>query len=158
MKANKLKARGLAKKLLKTCNIYQAPINLGTVIHQLKLNVLKINLPEIQGFDAQIDYEANLITLNTSHAYVRKRFTLAHEIGHHVLGHKDIQPEFDLESKDPREVEANYFAAELLIPFDWIKKDSRIIGATTKELAEKYKVSEDAMGWRLYKSDALLVG
>ena len=63
--------------------------------------------------------DGGVIFVNAGEALVRQRFTLAHELGHHVLGHESvIDPSADLEgwSNDPREVEANRFAAELLAP------------------------------------------
>jgi Zn-dependent peptidase ImmA (M78 family) len=49
----------------------------------------------------------------------RKRFTAAHELGHHVLGHAnrtdDARSLSDF-SRDPKEVQANSFAAEFLMP------------------------------------------
>jgi Zn-dependent peptidase ImmA (M78 family) len=49
----------------------------------------------------------------------RQRFTLLHEIGHHVLGHTArVENEADIGSgaKDPNEQQANYFASEFLVP------------------------------------------
>jgi len=62
-----------------------------------------------------------------------------------------------LNSKNPKEIEANMFAAELLLPFEWIKSDMRSGRVGIKQLARKYWVSEEAMGWRLFQSDALLL-
>ncbi len=93
---------------------------------------------------------------NESDPSVRKRFSVAHEIGHLLLGHPGQNSSFDLESKDLFEVEANLFAAELLIPYDWIKKDLSGFNTNIKDLSLRYWVSEAAMGWRLFKSDALL--
>lgn len=62
----------------------------------------------------------DFVGINADHHPVKQRFTLAHELGHVRLGH---QPRIDLaedlfgpRSNDPQEVEANYFAAELLAP------------------------------------------
>lgn len=93
---------------------------------------------------------------NGSDSTVRKRFSVAHEIGHLLLGHPGQDNLFNLESKNPFEIEANLFAAELLIPFDWIKNDLKDLNVNIKDLAFKYWVSEEAMGWRIFKSDALL--
>jgi Zn-dependent peptidase ImmA (M78 family) len=59
------------------------------------------------------------ILVSASIALVRQRFTLAHEYGHHVLGHGslvDDERTLDDYSRDPKEVQANYFAAEFLAP------------------------------------------
>ena len=52
-------------------------------------------------------------------AAVRQRFTLAHELGHHRLGHGlsvDSPAALAGGSHAPHEVQANAFAAELLVP------------------------------------------
>lgn len=65
------------------------------------------------------------IGVNSSHADTRRRFTIAHELGHYLL-HKQLSHVFvdavyfrDQESSDGtmlHEIEANAFAAELLMP------------------------------------------
>jgi Zn-dependent peptidase ImmA (M78 family) len=61
--------------------------------------------------------ELAILMVNTSLALVRQRFTLAHEYGHHVLGHDPVvDVTIDARSGDPREVQANQFAAEFLMP------------------------------------------
>jgi Zn-dependent peptidase ImmA (M78 family) len=58
-----------------------------------------------------------VILVNSSTHPVRARFTLAHEYGHHRLGHRAaVDRVIDTGSRDRREVEANQFAAELLVP------------------------------------------
>ena len=60
-----------------------------------------------------------VVFVNGDEALVRQRFTLAHELGHHRLGHDsvlDSADAFSVWNRDPREVEANTFASELLAP------------------------------------------
>jgi Zn-dependent peptidase ImmA (M78 family) len=58
-----------------------------------------------------------VIMVNSSPHPVRVRFTLAHEYGHHRLGHGvAVDRVIDTGSRDRREVGANQFAAELLVP------------------------------------------
>jgi Zn-dependent peptidase ImmA (M78 family) len=60
--------------------------------------------------------------VNRRQAVTRQRFTVAHEFGHHRLGHRDlklIDTQADIagaHATDAREVQANAFAAELLAP------------------------------------------
>ena len=60
------------------------------------------------------------IFVNGSMPTVRARFTLAHEYGHHVLKHGlSIDKVINIAGKQPaKEVEANSFAAEFLLPLE----------------------------------------
>lgn len=95
----------------------------------------------------------------------RKRFTIAHELGHFVL-HKETKPFFvdknesimyrDADSSTGefrREREANAFAASLLMPKSFIEKAIKQSPKKTDDivnyLAKKFKVSEQAMNFRL---------
>ncbi len=70
---------------------------------------------------------------------LRRRFTLAHEIGHLILRSRitEHQPHFAFDSDD-REEEAlcNAFASELLVPTPWILEDFRKSGVNAKSLVE----------------------
>ena len=108
-----------------------------------------------------------VIGVNSKHSETRQRFTIAHEIGHLVLHaiSTDEPVHFDeifmrrdpksAEGSDWKEMEANLFAAELLMPAQMIAHDVSALHATTSEevlisrLAEQYEVSEQAMGIRL---------
>lgn len=148
--------RKQAKTLLRECNITEPPTNLATILRHLNINTNKINLPQKLSFNAVIDNENGILIFNGAHPYVRRRFSVAHEIGHCVLGHCKNPHHFDLDSSDPEEIEANLFASEILLPFDWLKKDIRT-GLNVDMIGEKYKVSTIAVGWRLSNSDSLLL-
>jgi Zn-dependent peptidase ImmA (M78 family) len=107
-----------------------------------------------------------IIGVNSVHHVTRQRFTIAHEIGHFLL-HKGKEVHIDRDLKahvnwrnpeaqrvvDPEEVEANRFAAELLMPYDMLIKDVGSIDADDendlRELANKYVVSLQAMTIRI---------
>jgi len=72
------------------------------------------------------------IVVNGGHPVVRQRFSIAHEIGHFVLGHSEIDVDHGVEAifgddADSYDVgpdverEANAFAIELLVPRAWAK-------------------------------------
>lgn len=71
-----------------------------------------------------------LIIVNSSQSLVRQRFSVAHELGHLLIpwhaGHMHIDAEDDPEIIDylrqGAEAEANRFAAELLLPAEWISQ------------------------------------
>ena len=64
------------------------------------------------------DGASGVIVVAGKDAATRRRFTLAHELGHHCLGHgsRADTDETLLNDKDRREVDANQFAAEFLAP------------------------------------------
>lgn len=96
----------------------------------------------------------------------RKRFTIAHELGHLLLHdgeevHVDKQFRINLRSptsskaEDVEEIEANAFAASLLMPLSYLKADLQGVGididdvARIEALAKRYRVSSQAMTYRL---------
>lgn len=107
-----------------------------------------------------------VIGVNLLHKTNRQRFTIAHEIAHLVLHqHEDFhidegfpigfRNEISGLAVDPKEIEANQFAAELLMPLDWLVKDIRERNLdfesedSLEELAQRYGVSVQAMTIRL---------
>jgi Zn-dependent peptidase ImmA (M78 family) len=55
--------------------------------------------------------------VNGAHHVVRQRFTLAHEFGHHHMGHSPrVESTQGMGSADTQEVQANSFAGEFLAP------------------------------------------
>jgi Zn-dependent peptidase ImmA (M78 family) len=95
--------------------------------------------------------------VNSQQAPVRQRFSVAHELGHFVLHHRD-QHFIDygvpaaVDGKTPgynweHERGANRFAAELLMPADLVRSDAKTTSLT--RLARRYEVSQEAMGFRL---------
>jgi Zn-dependent peptidase ImmA (M78 family) len=120
-----------------------------------------------------------LIVINALDSEIRQRFTLAHELGHFFLHkNKDVYVDrainlnvsfikYRRKTKvyDPEEAEANAFAAELLMPKKLISKDFMRLYSVFEEslgkvqklqidfiikaLAEKYKVSLEAMRIRI---------
>jgi Zn-dependent peptidase ImmA (M78 family) len=146
-------ARESARKLLREAGVERPPVLLGPLIDFIskntRLTVQSWNFPkEIDGVHL-VEGENVVIGYNENSGYFRKRFTIAHEMGHMLLGHLAYTEKVDFYTKDPTDIEANQFAAELLIPLDFIKKDFAE-NKNLKEIALKYKVSEEALGWKLY--------
>lgn len=111
---------------------------------------------------------APLIVVNSRNAVVRQRFTLAHELGHLLMHSKSLYVDRPLSVKfrdsqsslaiDPEEIQANQFAAALLMPQTWVIRDADEVLARQQaasdehlieELAKKYRVSPQAMEFRL---------
>jgi len=87
----------------------------------------------------------------------RQRFTIAHELGHYFKGHladktlfRDSLQNFNLDNYDIYEVEANNFAADILMPKDKIDFLLYKEGITSiEEMAHLLRVSQTAMMYRL---------
>jgi Zn-dependent peptidase ImmA (M78 family) len=113
------------------------------------------------------DNDRVVIGVNSTHPYSRQRFTIAHEIGHLVLQHKgELFVDHVVMRRDSRsgqaidkqEIEANQFAAELLMPEDLVLQSAKRsyesnVPLTPEELvgqlAKEFKVSPQAMEYRL---------
>ena len=67
-----------------------------------------------------------MIALNSSHPASRRRFTLAHELGHIVLGHEATVTVDEHESKT-LEAQANAFAGEILMPAADARRELRSV-------------------------------
>lgn len=114
-----------------------------------------------------------VIGVNSLHHPNRQRFTIAHEIGHLVM-HRDmisehvhVDKQFRVLMRDSKsstgteeiEVQANQFAAELLIPssmFDPTKIIASDIDddAPLDELAKKFRVSKQMLEYRIRNSNS----
>ena len=93
-----------------------------------------------------------IIVINPSLPRTRLLFTLAHELGHFLM-HRWYQPSFFCtriygQSTDPKERQANVFAAELLMPLDKIKHFAKL-GLDIKKTARCMGVSEEALKYRI---------
>ena len=142
-KPRKVFAKSLANELVEDIDFLEPPISLKKVIEHLqgkhKIEILMHDTGEnISGFIAY-DYdegiEYTIIAVNENHGWFRKRFTIAHEIGHFLLGHKG--------SPIPRniqETEANIFASELLLPKKFFNIDCKN-NLDIKKLKERYRVN-----------------
>lgn len=107
-----------------------------------------------------------VIGVNRNQALVRRRFTVAHELGHlllHETGDVHVDRGFRIflrdshsrEGVDQHEMEANRFAAELLMPIEFLGDDlatRQFDFADDKQLralAKRYGVSTQALAIRL---------
>ena len=114
---------------------------------------------------------AAVIIVNRDHHPNRQRYSIGHELAHHFLNHEGEREHVDWqftvlrrdgkssEGTDANEIEANFFAANLLMPKEFLRSDvaqlARFNGeaalgeADIKRLARHYEVSPLAMSYRL---------
>lgn len=166
----------IARKANKlTCDVLAAPVefeNLEVAFLPVSVEYSLEEMPDdVSGF---ITYKHGkyFIVVNENHPETRRRFTQAHELGHYVLGHladthllidskkesqfKLYRSEFHSNAEYAKEREANIFAANLLMPERLVIEeiqstvyDEMDLPTVIESLSEKFKVSKEAMYYRL---------
>lgn len=144
LKPNVGGARRIARKLLKDADVLEVPVSLQKVLDYVKdqqnLDVVKYDFGDKISGMLVILGDSATIGVNSEHSWVRRRFTIAHELGHLYMGHT-----CDGQAKNSnREIEANQFAAELLIPLAFVRSDFAV-QHDLEILAKKYMVSKEAL-------------
>jgi Zn-dependent peptidase ImmA (M78 family) len=107
-----------------------------------------------------------LIFLNGDQPAVRLRFTLAHELGHHWMKHGRMVDSVQSLNDwgDPKEVEANAFAAEFLVPKEAVRRfideheEGKVSLDLVVRLAWRFGISAKAALIRLHTADVLPTG
>ncbi|MBW7916342.1 MAG: ImmA/IrrE family metallo-endopeptidase [Trueperaceae bacterium] len=137
------------------------PVDPKRVAARLGVHVIEApSTPEDLAGALIVRNSAATILYNGGHPDTRQRFTIAHELGHLMMHTRADQDQVlfrdDRSSKgtNPREIQANAFAAALLIPEDDISKlvKEPITALHSEELdslARKFNVSSQAMSYRL---------
>jgi Zn-dependent peptidase ImmA (M78 family) len=163
------KAREHARDLISRYNIAQPPVPIEKISKYLGLNVKYSKLDEEISGMIYFRNGITIVWINSLHHPNRQRFTLAHECAHYVLHRERILDAVHIDKRyegllrsdissrgvDPIEIEANQFAAELLVPeniligqleglIDDIEDDLFV-----SRLAKKFKVSSQMMSNRL---------
>lgn len=167
------RAANAASRLLRDLRVHPTPpVDIEAIARQLGIDIVEragLRLPGRDGLSGLLLQRKGhtICVVNRDHHINRRRFTIAHEIGHYLLHPRQesfIDPDFSLaardnmssEGVDPQEIEANAFAAELLMPGEWLLNEVRrpheldvFEDATIKHLAQRYGVSVQAMTLRL---------
>lgn len=156
-----------AEELLKEYNISMIPpINISLLLKRIGISEISIDFSEIEdlmGYEKG-DILGAIYAQNNSLGIFyrskdtsnRKRFTIAHEIAHCCLNADSLEKRhLELRScqtaNDPKEIQANTFAGELLIPFSSLEKihSQFIIAPSLSDLAKIFNVSTTVMAARL---------
>ncbi len=162
-------AKTEAKNLLKQEAVVTFPVKLNKLAQSLGIEIKEMTFNEnISGLLKRKSKNGTpVIVVNENDREQRKRFTIAHEIGHFIL-HSNASLHVDPEMVHFRdenssravsieEIQANQFAAELLMPTENLTKDLQKLYVPSKDnvseiiddLAEKYNVSSMAMTIRV---------
>ena len=141
------------------------PVQVDRIAVSQGCEIRQSDLKEVSGILVRSP-EANVIGVNRNHSETRRRFTIAHELGHLLL-HDGQSVTFDRDFRvslrsgesstgaNLEEVEANFFAASLLMPDSMLLADDRARtieledADAMKDLAQAFKVSTQAMTLRL---------
>jgi len=115
----KNKANALIKEM--ACqNAFPAPVE--KIVKHLGYKIFKFSPGEqTSDISGAVDHHKKAIYINNKNNIRRQFFTIAHEIGHIILHGKDenfvdYRRDINMGSTDEKELETNYFAANLLMP------------------------------------------
>ncbi len=153
-----------ANAVLKRHNLTTVPIDPVLLARRegIKVNNAKFADDNIAGMIVKRGDDVSMLVNDDDPPY-RKRFTIAHELGHHFLhligDGEYVDKEANLFRQQPdgdrkmtperrREIQANWFAASLLMPEDDVRRYWRERGSI-EELAKIFNVSTEAMGYRV---------
>jgi Zn-dependent peptidase ImmA (M78 family) len=143
--------KAAAQKLLaSTSALMKAPpVNLGVICDWLSIEVYVM---PCHAFGAALSCDGRHILANSKLPAGRFRFSVAHELGHFLLGHK---PGRFIGVKSPGdERQADLFAAELLLPEELLRADcaqQTLTSPVLTALVRRYRVSRQALDIRLKK-------
>lgn len=164
--------RRLVDDLLAKQSPQKPPVRLERIAKLHEIRIARVQAEEgLSGFLLRRPSpEGPVIGVNQSENDARQRFTIAHELGHFFLHEGRGRTELHVDrtatvfhrnvrsaaGQDEMEIEANLFAAELLMPHQWVKQDANTAGfwdlgdeTRIKSLARRYGVSSHAMTIRL---------
>ncbi len=84
--------RDRARQILKDLGIGKPPVPVRDIIEAQALRIEEVQGPD--SYDGELIPQQRLVKINTAKPRTRQRYTLAHELGHWVLFHKDRIHEF----------------------------------------------------------------
>ena len=149
-----------ANDLLEKAGVAKPPVDVAKLAELCGVMVLYSEFPDsLSGLVFAHD-GASVIGVNENHPRNRQRFSLAHELGHYLLGHhqesRGYEDRFHIDTSDGTppgfdwraERAANDFATEVLMPRKFISQAFKKT-QDPAALASLFEVSELAMGYRL---------
>lgn len=129
--ANYQKARNKSWEVLLECKINTLPVNLASIANHYDIKIIPYSSTSFMhalrqeaisgdGFSANVKDKKIIFINDRISNNSRRRFTLAHELGHCILNHPLDSIQFRTnefyDSKQALEAEANVFARDLLMP------------------------------------------
>lgn len=137
------------------------PVNVKKIIASNGLVLMSTDLDD--SLSGAFLSNEKVVVVNKNHSLFRKRFTIAHELGHFQLHKNEADKEFidgifKREKKEDQQTltverDANQFAAALLMPINEITREFQKLDLTSgdfiNDLSQKFKVSRESMNFRL---------
>jgi Zn-dependent peptidase ImmA (M78 family) len=166
-------ARAAAQRLIQEFGVKGPPVPVERIIKSRNIVLQYAPLEEDLSGLAYIKDGVGIIGVNALHHPNRQRFSAAHELAHHELHADHIRNEVHVDKTfkvlrrddlaaqgvDPLEIDANAFAAELLMPQAFLAAAVDPSGldldddARIEALARKFRVSTSALRFRLGRRD-----
>ncbi|MEJ5102380.1 ImmA/IrrE family metallo-endopeptidase [Chryseobacterium sp. MYb328] len=158
----------IVNNIIEENNITEAPVDIEKICQYYDIMIESLDVEDnLSGFFVVNDSKIKIIGYNKNHSEKRKRFTIAHELGHFKLhfqgnqkffidnGAKFFRNEKSSSGELRQEREANSFAASLLMPIFLLEKEleklkeNESIDSITNMLSSIFLVSEEAIRYRL---------
>lgn len=169
----KTRAARVAKEVLTELNVVKLDVKVREIAKKYAF-IVRDPLPDdVSGMlipSAPGSSKKWIIVVNKTHPQTRQNFSMAHELGHLILHgyttpHADggqpvrFRNETSSLGTDKDEIEANQFAAELLMPEELLMPRLQALGLTSwdgepskdalEQLASECKVSQQALVFRI---------
>lgn len=158
-------ARNYSWKTLEECKITFFPLNLNQIIEYYniiviaysKSNYIKSLHESVQngdGFSREENGQKVIYFNDKKGCYERRRFTVAYELGHCIIGHdltkiKFRNSEIDTPEDSIEEMQANVFARDILMPAFILKETNCITAEGISKLCHVSKQSAEIREQRL---------
>jgi Zn-dependent peptidase ImmA (M78 family) len=162
--------RDRARQLIIDHQISDAPVQVEAITESLGFQIARHRFDGPESGFALHEGKQSIIGVNIQTSRRRQRFTIAHELGH-LLMHEgrpltvdqavlriDLRNDVSSMATDLQEIEANTFAATLLMPDEIVMDYATVMLQSNGEinrddliakLARTFDVSIEAMGYRL---------
>lgn len=165
--ARRSRAEDAAIDVLDRYKAGEPPIDVDAIALAEGIEIVRTAAQGNESGFALRDGKRRIIGVNSGHSLLRQRFTVAHELGHLILHpgkplimdpsvRVNRRNETSSLGTDFEEIQANTFAAQLLMPRSIVARlaaDLATAGHSheqlIKALAQSFSVSRDAMTYRL---------
>jgi len=150
----RFKAAGAAPRdIIQSFGIYLPPVDVEDIIRMMGIGLEYFDDHTASGAvesSGEAIGSSATIYVHTDDVSYRQRFTMAHELGHLML-HQGKEFRDNFRNQGPKEVEANRFAAALLMPREILLPYAAGKQVHPSRLAKIFQVSEQAMVYRLMR-------